>query len=99
MEQLPPSDWSVGEEDDIDPYLSESERQDLLSDSSESELEEEESPQKKAKLVPSEDTVKLLKSLVNKPLKNDKRKAKANKFLLPSCDPAHPQNWMSQSPA
>ena len=90
-EQPPPSDWSVGEEEDeIDPYLSESERQDLLSDSSESESEDEEPPQKKAKFVPSEDTVKLLKSLVNKPLKNDKRKAKANKFPLPSCDPAHP---------
>ena len=85
------SDWSTGEEEDeIDPYLSESERQDLLSDSSESESEEEEPPQKKARYVPSEDTIKFLKSMVDKPLKNDKRKAKASKFLLPSCDPAHP---------
>ena len=82
------SDWSTGEEEDeIDPYLSESERQDLLSDSSESESEEEEPPQKKARYVPSEDTIKFLKSMVDKPLKNDKRKAKASKFPLPSCHP------------
>ena len=27
---------------------------------------------------------------MEKPLKNEKRKALANKFALPSCDPAHP---------
>ena len=89
-EQPPPSDLTAGEEDEIDLYLSESERQDLLSDSSESESEDEEPPQKMARYVPSEDTVKFLKFLVDKRLKNDKRKAKASRFPLPSCDPAHP---------
>ena len=45
---------------------------------------------KRARYVPSEVTIKFLKSMVDKSLKNDKRKAKASKFLLPSCDPAHP---------
>ena len=84
------SDWSTVEENDIDPYLSENECQDLLSDSSESEPEEEKPPQKKTRYVPSEDTIKFSKSMVDKPLKNDKLKAKASKFPLPSCDPAHP---------
>ena len=39
--------------------------------------------------APSEETVKFLKALVDKPL-NEKHKAKANKFALLSCDPAHP---------
>jgi hypothetical protein len=50
MEQPPPSDWSVEEEDEIDPCLSESEHQDLLSNSSESESEDEEPPQKKGQV-------------------------------------------------
>ena len=89
--EQPPSDWSPSEEEDeIDPHLSESERHDLLSDSSDSESEDDEPPQKKARYVPSEETGKFLKSLVDKPLKNEKRKSKANKFPLPACDPAHP---------
>ena len=40
--------------------------------------------------MPTKDTVKFLRSVVEKPLKNEKRKALANKFPLPSCDPAHP---------
>ena len=90
MEQPPPSDWSVGKEGDIDPYLSESECQDLLSDSSESDSEP---PQKKATFVPSEDTVRLLKSLVNKPLKNDKQRPRQTNFHCHHVIQLIHQNW------
>ena len=51
---------------------------------------EQDEPLAKRRCVPTKDTVKFLRSVVEKPLKNEKRKALANKFPLPSCDPAHP---------
>ena len=44
--EQPPNDWS-DDEDEVDPHLSESERRDLLSDSSDSESEDEEPQPKK----------------------------------------------------
>ena len=73
-------------------YLSESECRYLLSDSdSNSDSESEcDVPPTKRKFVPWLETVKFLKSVVEKPLKNDKRRSLAGRFPLPSCDPAHP---------
>ena len=51
---------------------------------------EQDEPPAKRRCVPTKDTVKFLRSVVEKLLKNEKRKALANKFPLPSCDPAHP---------
>ena len=51
---------------------------------------EQDEPPAKRRCVLTKDTVKFLRSVVEKPLKNNKRKALANKFPLPSCDPAHP---------
>ncbi len=48
-----------------------SERRELLDSSSENESEEEETPPAKRSFVPSEDTLKFLKSISGKPLKND----------------------------
>ena len=87
-----PSDSDGTDEDDINPYLTESERRDLLSDSqsdTDSDSEQDEPPAKR-RCVPTKDTVKFLRSVVEKPLKNEKWKALANEFPLPSCDPAHP---------
>ena len=80
------------EDAEVDPFVSEMERRDLLS-SSESDSEGDsdcEEPPAKRKFTPGEDTIKLLKQAAEKPLKNDKRKAIAGKFPLPSCDAAHP---------
>ena len=77
---------------EVDPFVSERERRDLLS-SSESDSEGDsdcEEPPAKRKFTPGEDTIQLLKQAAEKPLKNDKRKAIAGKFPLPSCDAAHP---------
>ena len=71
-----PLDFDRTDEDDINPYLTESKRRDLLSDSQSDRFRFR--------------AVKFLRSVVEKPLKNEKRKALANKFPLPSCDPAHP---------
>jgi len=87
----PPTDSDETEEE-VNPYLSESERRDLLSDSdssSDSESEDDQ-PRAKRKFIPRKETMKFLETVVDKPLKNDKRKAVASKFPLPSCDPAHP---------
>ena len=77
-------------EEDIDPFVSGSERRDLLGSSSEDESDEEETPAAKRSFVPSEDILKFLKSISAKPLKNDKRKLTVNKFPTPSADPVHP---------
>ena len=87
-----PLDFDGTDEDDINPYLTESKRRDLLSDSqsdTDSDSEQDEPPAKR-RCVPTKDTVKFLRSVVEKPLKNEKRRALTNKFPLPSCDPAHP---------
>ena len=87
-----PSDSDGTDEDDINPYLTESERRDLLSDSqSDTDLDsEQDEPPAKRRCVPTKDMVKFLRLVVEKPLKNEKRKALANKFPLPSFDPGHP---------
>ena len=80
------------DKDEINPYLVESDCWDLLSDSqtdTDSESEQDEPPAKR-RCVATEDTVMFLKSVVEKPLKNDEWKVMTNKFLLPACDPAHP---------
>ena len=87
-----PWDFDGTDEDDINPYLAESECRDLLSDSQSwyrFGFRARRAPAKR-RCVPTKDTVKFLRSVVEKPLKNEKRKALANKFALPSCDPAHP---------
>ena len=75
--------------DDINPHLTESEHRDLLSDFQSDDSEQDEPPAKR-RCVPTKDAVKFLGSVVEKPLKNEKQKALANKFSLPSCDPTHP---------
>ena len=93
-----PSDSNGTDEDDINPYLTESERRDLLSYSqsdTDSDSEQDE-PLAKGRCVTTKDTVKFLRSVVEKPLKNEKWKALANKFLLPSCDPAPHQSWINR---
>ena len=87
-----PSDYDGTDEDDINPYLTESEHRDLLSDcqsDTDSDSEQDEPPAKR-RCVPTKDTVKFLGSIVEKPSKNEKQKTLANKFPPPSCDPAHP---------
>ena len=66
---------------------------DILSDEEEDEQEEDggDGPPaaKRAKLTPSGRTIKILKSVTEKPIKNQKRKGITNKFPIPSCDYAH----------
>ncbi len=69
-------------EEDIDPFISGSDRRELLGSSSENESEEEEeTPAAKRSFAPSEDTLKFLKFLSAKPLKNYKRKSTVNNSL------------------
>ena len=83
---------SVEADDDINPFVSESERRDLLSSSSSDSEEDSEisAPPAKRKFVPGEETTKLLNLAVEKPLKNDKRKSVAGRFPLPNCDAVYP---------
>ena len=80
---------SVETDDDINPFVSESERRDLLSSSSSDSEEDSEisAPPAKRKFVPA---TKLLNLAVEKPLKNDKRKSVAGRFPLPNCDAVYP---------
>ena len=101
--QAPPSTTCPSEADSesvINPFIEEDEREELLGDlfSDEEEQEEQEEggeeedgppPAKKAKYMPSARTVKMLKAVTEKPLKNEKRKKITTKYPLPSCDQAH----------
>ena len=92
-----PPRWSEedeGEEDTINPYVSDRERSDLLSDS-ENELGSDEDddlkePEAKKRFTPSEGVQKLLSSMSSKPLKNERRRTIINKLPMPASDPAHP---------
>ena len=87
----------VDSDAEVDPFVNEEERDDLLgelySDMEEDEEEKvDECPEgpspKRTKIVVSPKTLKLLKSATSQPLKNDKRKTITNKFPLHSCDHA-----------
>lgn len=81
----------------INPRVSESEKE-TVSESEEesSDSEEQVGPPTKRKFIPRQDTIDFLRSVTEKPLKNDRRKMITSKFPLPSCDPAHPPKWMMQ---
>jgi len=86
------STLSDEEEDDINPWLSEDERGQLLSglESGPDEEAEDEPPRpKKAKFMPQPRTVKILRTVTEQPVSNDKRRVITNKYPLPSCDQAH----------
>ena len=84
---------------DINPFIGDDERDELLGDilseeeEQEDDQEEEEEdgppPTKRAKFMPSDRTMKILKAVTEKPIKNEKRKSITNKYPLPSCDYAH----------
>ena len=82
-------------EDEIDPFISRTERRELLSgDDSGSDSESGEEvdltgPAAK-KFVPCEETIKLLKSVSAKPMKNERRRKVIDKLPIPACDMAHP---------
>lgn len=86
-----PSTSSVADrsEDEVNPFISEEERGELLS-SEESSDEEEVQPAAKRKFVPTEEVKKFLDAVSLKPLKNEKRKTTMNRYPVPACDPAHP---------
>lgn len=86
------SSRSQGEltDDEVDPFLSDTERNELLSGSEDSDEEEEKEPPSKKKFTPSEDTKRFLAATSLKPLKNEKRKGMINRFPMPACDSAHP---------
>ena len=79
------------EEDTVTPFVSESERGDLLSSEdsglSEGEKEMTAPPAKRPKL--EKETDAFLKASTEKPLEHEKRKLIA-RFPLPASDPAHP---------
>ena len=86
------STLSDEEEDDVNLWLSEDERGQLLSglESGPDEETEDEPPQpKKAKFMPQPRTVKILRAVTEQPVSNDKRRMITNKYPLPSCDQAH----------
>ena len=92
--RLPEAPTASDSESEIDPFVGEEEREELLGDL-DSENEEEDSsdedgppPSKKIKLS-SPKTVSLLQAVMEKPLKNEKRKKFTAKFPLPSCNEAH----------
>ena len=79
------------DEDSINPFISDSERGDLLSseDSEGSEDEEESAPPPK-RLELDKDMAAYLKGATEKPLEHDKRKKLTARFPLPATDAAHP---------
>ena len=91
------SDSDETDEEEVNPYLPESEHRDLLSDSdSNCDLESEgDEPWAKRPFVPMKETLKFLETVVDKPLKNDKCKAIAGRFPLPSCDRHIHLSWTS----
>ena len=76
-------------DDYVTSHLSDTERRSLFSDS-DSESETEGPPSKKPKLDLGEETLSYIRSAMDKPLKNDKRKAHIAKHSLPSVEPAFP---------
>ena len=85
-----PSTTGESDEDHIDLFLSEGEREDLLDPGDEEEDEDKGPPPAKRRYVPGESTTKLLRIATGKPLKNERRKSILAKYPVPSCDPAHP---------
>ena len=78
----------------VEPFLDDEERWGLLgtSDSEDQEgdsSDEEPPPTKKMKMLVSSETKKVLKKVMNRPLKNDKRKVLTNQFPLPALDAVH----------
>ena len=70
-------------DDDINPFIDEDEREELLGDLFSDEEEQEDDPEvedegplpaKKARFMPSSKTVKMLKAATEKPIKNGKKK-------------------------
>ena len=92
--RLPEASSASDSESEIDPFVREDEREDLLGDLDSEEDREDPSdddgppPSKKIKLS-SPKTVSLLQAVMEKPLKNERRKKFTAKFPLPSCDEAH----------
>ncbi len=76
------------EEDDINPFLSDTERDDL--GDSDRDSEGEEPPAKKRKLTLLKKTTEFLSSTTETPLTNEARKRIKEKFPHPSCDSVFP---------
>ena len=91
LPQTAPSSIAESDENCINPFLPEGEREELL-ESKEDLLEDEDigPPPAKKRHVPGESTTSLLRVTTEKPLKNDKRNSILARYPVPSCDPAHP---------
>ena len=82
-------------EDELNPFISEKERRKHLSgEESNSDSEVDDDPDlarpPAKRFSPSEETLKLLASASDKPLKNDRRRKMIDKLPIPACDMAHP---------
>ena len=89
---LPSGSSQASEDPVIDPFVDEEERDSLMGHMSSSENDsdnEEPPPPKKARYSVSTETNRAWKKVVEKALKNDKRKALTSKFPCPSSDWVH----------